>query len=80
MTEFDVLSHKFVPKHVILNEKEIENILKKFKIQKDQLPRILITDPVIKRIGGKVGDVIMIIRDSPTAGVSEFYRIVIEVV
>jgi len=80
MVEFDVLSHQLVPKHIVLTEKESEKILKDFKISKDQIPKILITDPCVKRIGGKVGDIIKIIRESPTAGISEFYRIVVDIV
>jgi DNA-directed RNA polymerase subunit H len=80
MAEFDVLSHQLVPKHIILSDKESEEVFEYFKITKDQLPRILITDPCVKRIGGKVGDIIKIIRESPTAGVSEFYRYVIDIV
>lgn len=80
MVEFDVLSHQLVPKHQVLTEKESEKILKDFKITKDQIPKILITDPCVKRIDGKVGDIIRIIRESPTAGVSEFYRIVVDIV
>ncbi len=79
MVEFDVMSHQLVPKHVILSEKEREEVLKNFNITKDQLPKIQITDPCIKNIGGKVGDIVKIIRDSSTAGVSEFYRLVVDI-
>ncbi len=80
MVEFDVLSHQIVPEHEILSETEIEKVMKRFKINKEQLPKILITDPCIKRIGAKIGDVIRITRNSQTAGVSEFYRIVIDII
>ena len=79
MVEFDVLSHQLVPKHEILSEKEIEKALKEFKITKDQLPKIMITDPAVKRISAKVGDIVKIIRKSPTAGVSVIYRMVIDI-
>lgn len=80
MVEFDVLSHQLVPKHEVLSEKDSEKALKKFKITKDQLPKILITDPAVKRIGAKVGDIVKITRKSPTAGVSEIYRLVIDII
>ena len=80
MVEFDVLSHQLVPKHEILPEKDHEKTLKSFNIQKDQLPKILISDPAVKRIGAKVGDIVKITRNSPTAGVSEIYRFVIDIV
>jgi len=80
MVEFDVMSHQLVPKHEIITEKEAEKVFKEFKITKENLPKILITDPCVKRIGAKPGDIIKITRESPTAGVSEFYRIVIDIV
>ena len=80
MAEFDVLSHQLVPKHEILSENEAESALKKFGLTRDQLPKILITDPVVKRIEAKSGDIIRITRLSPTAGISEFYRLVIYIV
>ena len=80
MPEFDVLTHQLVPKHEILSEDETEQMLKEFKLTKDQLPKILITDPCVKRINGKEGDVIKITRKSPTAGVSVFYRMVTDIV
>jgi DNA-directed RNA polymerase subunit H len=74
------MSHQLVPKHEVISEKEVEDVLNRFELTKDQLPKILITDPVVKRIGAKVGDVIKITRESPTAGISEFYRMVIDIV
>ena len=80
MVEFDVLSHQLVPQHEVLTEKESEKALKEYKITKDQLPKILITDPAVKRIGAKVGDIVKITRKSPTAGLSEIYRLVIDII
>jgi DNA-directed RNA polymerase subunit H len=79
MVEYDVLSHQLVPKHEILSENDSEKALKEFKITRDQLPKILITDPAVKRISAKVGDIVKITRKSPTAGVSEIYRMVIDI-
>ena len=80
MSEFDVLTHQLVPKHEVLSENEIEQVLNDFKLTRDQLPKILITDPTVKRIDGKPGDVIKITRESPTAGESVFYRLVVDIV
>ena len=80
MVEIDVMSHQLVPKHEVLSETEGEKILKSFNLTKDQLPKILITDPCIKRIGANVGNIVKITRDSPTAGLSEFYRVVVDIV
>jgi DNA-directed RNA polymerase subunit H (RpoH/RPB5) len=75
--EIDITKHEFVPKHIKLSEEEAEGILKKFNISKKQLPRILKEDPAISKLDAKKGDVIKIIRKSPTTQESEFYRVVI---
>jgi len=80
MAEIDVMSHELVPLHEVLSETEGEDVLKGFNLKKDQLPKILITDPCAKRISAKVGDIIKITRESPTAGLSEFYRVVVDIV
>lgn len=69
--------HIYVPKHLILSEKEVKALLKKYNISKRQLPKILKSDPVIKIIDAEIGDVIKIIRKSPTTVESEMYRVVI---
>lgn len=77
---FNILEHELVPKHIILSEEEKEELMKKYGITKPkQLPRILSTDPVIRAINAKPGDVVKIIRKSPTAGESIYYRLVVEV-
>ncbi len=70
------MKHELVPKHIIMKEDEIKEILEKYKIGRLQLPKILTTDPVVKALGAKEGDVLRIIRKSPTAGTSEYYRTV----
>lgn len=70
--------HILVPKHEILKEEEVEELLKLFGVSKEQLPKIKASDPIIKEIGAKPGDVIKITRKSLTAGVSVFYRFVVE--
>lgn len=77
--EFNVLKHKLVPKHIILKDEEKKELLEKLKILPEQLPKILTTDPVVKAIGAKEGDILKIIRNSPTAGVTLYYRLVVKV-
>ena len=72
----DILKHQLVPEHVILSEEEAEKILEEMKIHAEQLPRIRTDDPVVKAIGAKEGDILKIIRESPTAGKFVTYRIV----
>lgn len=67
-----------VPKHIILNKEEEKEVLDKFSIKPENLPKILINDPVVKEIGAKEGNILKIIRKSKTAGTSLYYRIVIK--
>lgn len=74
---FNILKHDLVPHHSVLSKKEAKIILEKYEIKKDQLPKILVTDPVARAIGARVGDIIKIIRKSATAGESIAYRLVV---
>jgi DNA-directed RNA polymerase subunit H len=76
--EFDILNHELVPEHIILNESEKKEVLEKFKIKPENLPKILMSDPVVKAIKAKEGDVLKIVRKSKTAGTSMYYRVVIK--
>lgn len=78
--EYDILKHSLVPKQIILKEEEIEQIMKKFNIAKEQLPKILTNDAVVKALGAKIGDVIKIERPSFTAGSTVYYRIVSKII
>lgn len=66
-----------VPAHILLSPEELEEMLKSYGVDSAQLPKIHVTDPVVKEIEGKVGDVVKIIRKSYTSGESVFYRLVI---
>ena len=72
-----MVEHILIPKHKKLSDAEAEKILKKFNVSKKQLPRINSNDPAILEMNPEKGDLIEIIRDSPTTGKSYFYRIVI---
>lgn len=76
--EFNILKHDLVPEHTILSETEKKELLEKNKIKSQQLPKILLNDPVAKALNAKEGDVLKIIRKSKTAGFSIYYRIVVK--
>ncbi|MDD1759287.1 MAG: DNA-directed RNA polymerase subunit H [Methanothrix sp.] len=78
MSKFAVRDHEMVPEHVLLAPEESEEVLKRFGIEAPQLPKIHVNDPAAKEIGAKVGDIIKVIRKSPTARQSIFYRLVID--
>jgi DNA-directed RNA polymerase subunit H len=75
---FDLFEHKLVPKHEILEDEERTELLAKYKVQPYQLPQISSVDPAVKAIGARPGDVLKIIRGSPTAGKHVAYRYVVE--
>lgn len=74
MAKFDVSKHVLVPKHTKVSEKEKKELFEKFGIEMQNLPRIFLNDPAIQTIDVKEGDVVKITRNSPTAGVSVYYR------
>ncbi len=75
---FNVLNHTLVPKHSVLELKEAKELLKKYRLKPYQLPYIKVSDPAAKALGAKSGDIIKIIRKSPTAGEALMYRYVVE--
>jgi len=73
----DVTKHILVPKHRILNKKDVDKLLKFYSISVHQLPLIKANDPIAKAIHAEAGDIIEIIRDGPTKKYP-FYRRVVE--
>ncbi|MEM4326901.1 MAG: DNA-directed RNA polymerase subunit H [Candidatus Diapherotrites archaeon] len=71
-----VLQHFLVPKHEIVPENKVSEIVKKFGVSLDKFPKILHDDPAVIEIGAKRGDLIKITRNSPTAGKSIYFRVV----
>jgi DNA-directed RNA polymerase subunit H len=74
-----VPDHIYVPKHEIISKQEGQEILKKYNCVPTELPLIFVNDPAILGLGVKPGDIIKITRTSPTAGISLYYRYVVEV-
>ena len=77
--KFKVDKHTLTPKHLKLGEREKAQLLEKYHVTSKELPKIIKTDAAIKELEPKPGDVIKIIRKSPTAGESIFYRAVSDV-
>ncbi|MFB6147911.1 MAG: DNA-directed RNA polymerase subunit H [Candidatus Nanohaloarchaea archaeon] len=74
----DIRDHDAVPDHRILDEDEVEEILDKYGADKEDLPKIERTDAALKQMDPEVGDVVEVRRESPTAGKTTYYRLVIE--
>lgn len=75
---FDLFEHDIVPLHKILEEEEKQQLLSKYRVHPYQLPQVTSSDPAVKAIGARPGDILRIIRKSPTAGEHVAYRYVVE--
>jgi len=72
------IKHVLVPEYKKLTEEEVKKLMAELEIDSlDVLPRIFTTDPAIQHLKPKPGDVIKIIRKSPVAGESIYYRVVV---
>lgn len=76
--EINILKSELVPEHIILQEEEKQKLLEQYNITVKQLPKIFSSDPVVKTLKAKIGDVLKIIRKSVTAGTSVYYRVVVK--
>jgi len=70
--------HEYMPEHILLSEDEVNELFKKYHVKPSHLPFILVNDPAIRHLNAKPGDVVKIVRKSPTAGISIYYRYVVE--
>ena len=75
--KFKLQDHMLVPKHEVLSEREVKELLETLGINKEKLPKMKASDPIAREIGAKPGDIVKITRKSLTAGESVFYRLVI---
>jgi DNA-directed RNA polymerase subunit H len=78
LRKFSLLDHELIPKHEIMVEDELKSVLNKYQIEKEQLPKLKVSDPIALEIGASVGDVVKIMRNSQTAGEAIYYRLVID--
>lgn len=76
--KIETYDHELMPKHVLLNQEEINELLTEYGISPYQLSRIKLSDPATREIKAKPGDIIKIIRKSQTAGETIAYRYVVK--
>ncbi|MCS7123706.1 MAG: DNA-directed RNA polymerase subunit RpoH/Rpb5 C-terminal domain-containing protein [Candidatus Aenigmarchaeota archaeon] len=76
----DVKKHFLVPECEIISEKEKEELFKKYGKSLKRYPKIFSTDPLVRAIGAKVGDIIKIYRKEPHLKKTKtiYYRVVVE--
>ena len=76
--QFNIMKHKLVPPHRVLNNAEVLVIKRRYNVMDDeQFPIISRLDPVAQAIGIRPGRVCEIIRPSKTAILAPYYRICI---
>jgi len=74
-----IKNHILIPKHIKLSAKEKQALFEKYNITSTEFPKISKNDPAIFKLNVKEGDIIKIVRQSPTAGEAIFYRVVTNV-
>lgn len=75
---FNLVESIYVPKHKLLSQEEADKLIKEYGLQKKELPRIFVTDPVSRYYNAKLGQIFRIIRPSETSGIVHYYRIVVK--
>jgi len=74
--QFNILNHVLVPQHIVINNYQVMEIMKKYNItDTNQFPDISRFDPVSRAIGLRPGQVCHIIRPSETSVTTDYYRI-----
>lgn len=74
----DILKHELVPKHEIMKEKKVEEMLQEYNITKGQVMKIFKNDPVVKKLEAEVGNVIKITKKgSESSEEYVVYRVVV---
>jgi DNA-directed RNA polymerase subunit H len=76
--ETRVMDHELVPKHDVLSDDEKKDILTRFNATEEQFPFLFSSDPVVRELKAKPGDMVRITRKSDTAGETTYYRFVVE--
>ena len=66
-----------MPRHVLLSDDEKTALLTRYHLRDAQLPRMRVIDPVARYFGARRGQVMKIVRPSPTAGRYVTYRLVL---
>jgi len=73
---FNILNHNMVPEHTVLSDEQKATIITKYYItEESQFPEISRFDPVAQAIGLRPGQLVEIIRASPTAITAKYYRL-----
>ena len=74
--QYNILDNNLVPPHRVLSQDEKDDIMKEYNIlEESQFPNISRFDPVAVIVGVRPGQVVEIIRSSPTSLKTKYYRL-----
>ena len=73
----DISKHHLVPKHILLSKDDAQKVMDEYKINKKDMGRIFVDDPMAKYLYAQKDDIIQIIRYSIVSGYSTYYRLVV---
>lgn len=71
----DITQHQMVPRHIRLSEEEQEMVLQKYAATEQHMPKILLTDPMARYLGLRLGDMVRIERKMGNQGELPMYRV-----
>jgi|TARA_B110000858_G_scaffold161378_1_gene185946 DNA-directed RNA polymerase subunit H (RpoH/RPB5) len=73
---FNITKHYLIPKVEIISTEEEDELLEVYNTTKLKLPRILLSDPLVKYYAAKSGNIFRITRPSKNSGIILSYRCV----
>ena len=71
----NIVNHRDVPHHEVIEENDKKELLVKYNIKQENLPVILRDDAMARYLGLRPGEIVRILRPSPTSGTYVSYRI-----
>lgn len=71
----NIVNHRDVPHHEVIDENDKKELLTKYNIKPENLPVILRDDAMARYLGLRPGEIVRILRPSPTSGTYVSYRI-----
>lgn len=76
--KIDIRNNIMVPKHTLCTEERAKQIMsEEFADDISQLPSIKYNDPQVILIGGKIGQIVEIIRKDVLTGETPYYRVIV---
>ena len=73
-----MIPNNLVPKHELLDAESAQKLIEKYKVSRNEFPKIKKSDAALTDIKPKNGDIIRITRNHPSVGESYYYRVVVE--